>query len=439
MAVELVLGGHLTWYAETDRHARTVCEHHWPDVPNLGDIRTVDWTRVEPVDVLTAGFPCQDISNAGKRAGPSNGLRPGHNRRREWFERGLFSPKFGLPSSPDPLSPALQGDPVPSAVPSAPASVIIAIDPDKASWTAVAVDNRLQPLAAIRIEVNRDGYRQLRRFAGRWPHATWAVEGATGLGAALTVRLSADGVDVVDVPAKLARRVRLLSTGHGRKTDQADALSVGIAAHTAARLNTAVVDEAIAALRCLTEHRDDLVRSRTQIVNRLHALLAQLIPAGLPRGLTADNAAAALRSIRPRAVLARTMRQVAVDLLGEVRRLDRRIAEATATLSVAVAASGTTLTDLHGIGDVTAAKILARAGVVNRFRSESAFASYCVAPIEVSSRDVQRHRLSRADDRQLNYALHVMAMAQIKRATPGRDYYQRKRAAGKPTRKPCAA
>ncbi|MET8355188.1 MULTISPECIES: DNA cytosine methyltransferase [unclassified Micromonospora] len=71
LAVELVLGGRLTWYAETDRHARTVLAHHWPDVPNLGDIRTLDWTRVEPVDVLTAGFPCQDISNAGKRAGIS--------------------------------------------------------------------------------------------------------------------------------------------------------------------------------------------------------------------------------------------------------------------------------------------------------------------------------------------------------------------------------
>ncbi|MEU7975400.1 DNA cytosine methyltransferase [Micromonospora sp. NPDC049089] len=69
LAVELVLGGQLHWYAETDRHARTVCARHWPGVPNLGDIRTIDWTRVEPIDVLTAGFPCQDISNAGKRAG----------------------------------------------------------------------------------------------------------------------------------------------------------------------------------------------------------------------------------------------------------------------------------------------------------------------------------------------------------------------------------
>ncbi|MFG1648409.1 DNA cytosine methyltransferase [Micromonospora sp. NPDC049275] len=69
MAVELVLGGQLTWYAETDRHAASVCAHHWPGVTNLGDIRAVDWSTVAPVDILTAGFPCQDISNAGKRAG----------------------------------------------------------------------------------------------------------------------------------------------------------------------------------------------------------------------------------------------------------------------------------------------------------------------------------------------------------------------------------
>ncbi|ROO52874.1 DNA (cytosine-5)-methyltransferase 1 [Micromonospora sp. Llam0] len=69
LAVELVLGGRLTWYAETDRHATTILNRHWPDVPNLGDIRTIDWNTVAPVDIVTAGFPCQDISNAGRRAG----------------------------------------------------------------------------------------------------------------------------------------------------------------------------------------------------------------------------------------------------------------------------------------------------------------------------------------------------------------------------------
>ena len=74
----------------------------------------------------------------------------------------------------------------------------------------------------------------------------------TGLGALLTAHLAGDGIDV---SAKLARRIRIMSTGHGRNTDQADARSVGIAAHTATRLNTAVVDEAIAALRALDLHR----------------------------------------------------------------------------------------------------------------------------------------------------------------------------------------
>ena len=69
LAVELVLGGRLAWYAETERHAQSVLARRWPDVTNLGDIRAVDWTAVAPVDLLTAGFPCQDISNAGKRAG----------------------------------------------------------------------------------------------------------------------------------------------------------------------------------------------------------------------------------------------------------------------------------------------------------------------------------------------------------------------------------
>ncbi|MCD2198233.1 transposase [Actinomycetospora endophytica] len=97
-----------------------------------------------------------------------------------------------------------------------------------------------------------------------------------------------------------------------------------------------------------------------------------------------------------------------------------------------MAASASTLTQLHGIGDLTAAKILARVGDVRRFRSAAAFASYTgTAPIEVSSGDAVRHRLSRAGDRQLNCCLHVMAISQIRRESPGRDYYQAKRAAGK--------
>jgi transposase len=310
--------------------------------------------------------------------------------------------------------------------------IVIGVDPHKASWTAAVVNAALQPLETLRVPVSAKGYRQLRRFADRWPGATWAIEGAGGLGAPLLARLAADGLHAVDVPAKLAARVRLLSSGHGRKNDNADAISVGIAALTAPQLQTVQVDQAVAALRALVEHRDDLVEARTQMVNRLHALLTQLIPAGAPTGLTADTAAQLLSRVRPHAPLQRTLRRLAADLIAEIRRLDRRISKAGEDVAAAVTEAGCTLAELYGIGAQLAGKILARVGAVGRFRSAAAFAAFNgTAPIEVSSGDVVRHRLSRAGDRQLNYCLHIMAITQIRHNTPGRAYYQRKRAAGK--------
>jgi transposase len=313
-----------------------------------------------------------------------------------------------------------------------PERMVIAIDPHKASWTAAVVDASQQPVATIRVPVSRDGYRALRRFANRWPDPTWAIEGASGLGAPLTARLRTDGIDVVDVPAKLAARVRMLSTGHGRKNDDADAVSVAIAARSARTLNSAAVDGAVTALRAIVEHRDDLVKTRTQTVNRLHVVLTNLIPAGASRDLTAERAAELLRGIRPRDTAGRTLRSLATDLVAEIRQLDRRIAKAAADIQTAVTDSGTTLTDLCGIGALTAGKILGRVGTINRFRSAAAFATYTgTAPIDVSSGDVVRHRLSRAGDRQLNLCLHVMALTQIRQDTPGRAYYSRKRTQGK--------
>jgi len=310
--------------------------------------------------------------------------------------------------------------------------VVIAVDPHKASWTAAVVSSSLQPLATLRVPVSTAGYQQLRRFASRWPRASWAIEGAGGLGAPLAIRLCDEGIAVMDVPAKLAARVRLLSRGHGRKNDDADATSVGIAALTATGLHTFALDETTSALRALVEHRDDLVKTRTQTLNRLHGLLTQLIPAGAPTRLSADTAAQLLRTVRPRTPLPQTLRALASDLITEIRRLDRRIAATATEITTAVQASGSTLTELHGIGDLLAGKILARVGDISRFRSAAAFASYTgTAPIEVSSGDVVRHRLSRAGDRQLNCCLHIMAITQIRHDTPGRAYYQRKRAAGK--------
>jgi hypothetical protein len=225
---------------------------------------------------------------------------------------------------------------------------VIGVDPHKATWTAAAVGPGLRPLATIRVAVDPQGYRDLRRFATRWPAAVWAIEGAGGLGAPLATRLSADRIAAVDLPAKLAARVRVLSTGHGRKNDDADATSVAVAAQSAARLRIVTVDDAATALRALVEHRDDVAKTRTQTVNRLHTLLTQLLPAGGPRQLTADTATQLLRPVRPRSIAARTLRRLAAELITEIRQFDRRINVANIEITYAVQASRSTLTELRG-------------------------------------------------------------------------------------------
>jgi transposase len=127
-------------------------------------------------------------------------------------------------------------------------------------------------------------------------------------------------------------------------------------------------------------------------------------------------------------------------MVGELRQLDRRIAKAACDIESAVSASDTGLTALHGIGAVSAAKIISRVGSIHRFRSAAAFATYTgTAPIEVSSGDVIRHRLSRAGDRQLNSWLHVMALTQIRSDTPGRAPTIANDPKAKVSAKPCAA
>jgi len=228
------------------------------------------------------------------------------------------------------------------------AATIIGIDPHKESWTAVAVDPRGQKLASVRAPVTAAGYRQLLRFADRYSDPVWAIEGAYGLGAPLSALLAGDGVTAWDVPAKLAARVRVLSTGHGRKSDEDDALSVAVAATTSTKLRPVHTDPAATELKVLTEYRDDLVRTRTQTVNRLHAIMVLLVVGGAPRNLTTDTAAALLRRVRPSESLATTRRLIAADLVGEIRRLDKRIATATGHITTRVANAQSTLTSIPG-------------------------------------------------------------------------------------------
>jgi transposase len=182
----------------------------------------------------------------------------------------------------------------------------------------------------------------------------------------------------------------------------------------------------------LTKRRQDLVAARTQTINRLHRLLLDLVPGGARRNLTTKRAAALLAAVTPIGQPAVIRWQLATELVADVRDVDRRIAELEAHIKAAVAQSNTTLVQLFGVGPVLAATFLGEVGDVRRFPSKHHFAAHTgTAPLEASSGQVVRHRLSRAGDRKLNHALYMMAMVQVRRPSAGQLYYRRKLAEGK--------
>ena len=312
--------------------------------------------------------------------------------------------------------------------------VLIAVDPHKASNTAAVLDPVTKTvIEAARFANTADGYAQLTAFTSRWGQRRWAVEGCFGAGRSLAQRLVADGELVLDVPAKLAARVRVYSRGHGRKTDKDDAVSVGLAALDGTGILPVASDDATVSLRLLCDRREELIAQRTQAVCRLHRLLAELTPGGMRRELSANKAQALLARIRPAGDVAAVRMHIARDHLADIRALDARIKYLGGQIAALVTASGTGLTGLFGIGPVIAGRILAEVGDVARFATKDTFASYNgTAPIDASSGEQVRHRLSRAGNRRINHALHMMAVTQIRYpTTPGRLYYERKRREGK--------
>jgi len=258
------------------------------------------------------------------------------------------------------------------------------------------------------------------------------VEGSNGAGRSLAQRLVADGHHVVDVPAKLAARVRLLDTGHGRKTDAHDAHAVAAAAVRAKELRVLAENPELESLRMVIDRRDELTRQRVQTVNRLHRLLAELIPGTAKRDITALQAKAKLASVRPRDLAGKTRRRIAADELADLIAIEKKIKTLTKDLNAMVEASGSSLTTLPGVGTIVAARVLAEVGDVTRFADRNRFASWTgTAPLEASSGEQVRHRLSRAGNRRMNHMLHIAATTQIRLDTPGRAYYRRKLAAGK--------
>jgi transposase len=310
--------------------------------------------------------------------------------------------------------------------------VFIGVDPHKLSATIEVVDAREKILTTGRFDTDKAGYAAMRKHVASWPDRVWAVEGSGGAGRPLAQRLLADGEHVVDVPPKLSARARLFDTGHNRKTDAHDAHAVAAVAVRTNGLRVLSHDARLEALRMMSDRRTVLIRQRVQTVNRLQRLLSELLPGQSKKNLTAPQAKAILASVRPRDIAGKTRRRLAAEQLAELFTIDKKIKANTKELKVMVLATGSELMDLPGIGPIGAARILADVGDVTRFVDRNRFASWTgTAPLDASSGEQIRHRLSRAGNRKINHMLHMAATTQIRLDTDGRAYYRRKRAAGK--------
>jgi transposase len=178
-------------------------------------------------------------------------------------------------------------------------AVMIGVDPHKASHTAVAIGVAGELLAELRVRACASQADRLLAWAQAWPERAWAVEGAGGVGHLLAQQLLPAGERVLDVPPKLAARVRLLQAGDTNKNDPNDARSVAVAALRSPGVREARRDDHAAVLKLWSKRYQDLGRGRTQVACRLHQVLCELIPGGVPGEITAGQAARILASITP--------------------------------------------------------------------------------------------------------------------------------------------
>jgi transposase len=311
-------------------------------------------------------------------------------------------------------------------------AVVIGMDPHKRSATIEVMASDEIVVGGGRYATDTPGYRLMLADARRWPERVWAIEGCQGIGRHIASRLLADGEHVVDVPPKLSARTRMFATGQGRKTDATDAHSVALAATRMAGLRPVAADQQLMVLRVLADRRRSPGEDHIRMICQLHQLLLELIPGGAKKSLSAAQARQLLATVRPREAAGRARKQVAAGLVSDLERVYQRTKAADKELTALLKSTRTTLTSLHGIGPSGAARLLIEAGDIARFPTRAHFASWNgTAPIDASSGDQVRHRLSRAGNRQINRVLHIMAVVQLRNPTEGRAYFDRKVAAGK--------
>lgn len=315
--------------------------------------------------------------------------------------------------------------------------VKVGVDVHKHTHCAVAVDSLGRELGQVTVRATDAGHRQLLRWARRrfGEDVEFAVEDCRHVSTRLERALLVAGARVVRVPPKLMAGARASARTRG-KSDPIDALAIARAAWREPNLPVATLAGVEREIKLLVDHREDLVNARTEAQNRLRWHLHELDPELDPPARQLDS----LRRLDELAdwltnpAHAPLVARIAAELVADIRALTVRERALERELAGRVALVAPRLLALPGCGVLTAAKLVGETANPDRFRSEACFAMHAgVAPVPASSGKTTRHRLARGGNRQLNAALHRIAVTQIRLEGPGREYYQRRRANGDTT------
>lgn len=312
--------------------------------------------------------------------------------------------------------------------------VAIGIDTHKRSLAAAAVDSLGRVLGVREFTNEPGGHRLLVRWVGEQARPrTIGIEGSLNYGASIARTLMDAGEDVREISPSLTHLERR-RRARG-KSDPIDAVAIARVVAADETLPSARRAGLLSDLKSLVDYRDQLVRGRTQVTNRVHADLVVLRP-GYEQ--TVPNLRARRHLATARSLIARD-RSVRAELvgrrLGEILRLEAEIAKADRDIADKVREADTTLTQIPGVGPFIAAKILGEVGDISRIRSKASFASLSgTAPLPASSGQTHRHRLNRRGNRQLNWALHFIALIQARTTPEAKAYLARQREAGKSNR-----
>lgn len=317
--------------------------------------------------------------------------------------------------------------------------MVVGVDPHKQSHTAVVVDQLGRRQACKTVRARREGHLQLLAWArGAAPDKrVWAVEDVRHVAGGLVRELLAAGESAVFVPPRLMAGARRGGRERG-KSDPIDALAIARAAQREdAHLPPVRLNERVKVVRLLADHRDDLVAARTRVICQLRWLVHDLDPdlAPPPRALTRARDCARLAEAL-RALPEGPARKIALSQLGRITGLTAEITQLAGDLAVLVTALAPALLAVPGIGVITAARILGETGDIRRFRSQAAYARHnATAPIPVWSAQSGVHRLNPAGNRQLNAAIHRIAVTQARCHHGARALLQRRTQTARETRK----